>query len=101
MCGLVAYFNVAGNHIDTKHLTQALLQMRARGPDAEGRWQEDGAWLGHRRLAIMDLDPRAQQPMHSACGRYVIVFNGEIYNFRDLRSQLVASGVVFRTTSGL
>lgn len=73
--------------------------MHRRGPDAEGLWSDEGCALGHRRLAILDLDLRAQQPMHSACGRYVIVFNGETYNFQDLRSQLVTSGVQFRTTS--
>ena len=56
-------------------------------------------WLGHRRLAILDLDERANQPMRSACGRYVIVFNGEIYNYRELRGELAAKGVAFRTSS--
>jgi asparagine synthase (glutamine-hydrolysing) len=55
--------------------------------------------LGHRRLAILDLDPRANQPMVSADGRYTIVFNGEIYNFRELRGELEADGVAFRTMS--
>lgn len=77
----------------------ALARMRRRGPDGEGVWQEPGVALGHRRLAILDLDTRASQPMHSADGRYVIVFNGEIYNFRDLRRELEADGVVFHTTS--
>jgi len=73
--------------------------MERRGPDGEGYWQEAGAVMGHRRLAILDLDPRAAQPMHSDCGRYVIVFNGEIYNFRALRAELEKKGVKFRTTS--
>ena len=53
--------------------------MRRRGPDDEGTWQGEGVVLGHRRLAILDLDPRAAQPMQSICGRYVIVFNGEVW----------------------
>ncbi len=73
-------------------LQRALDRMHNRGPDAEGVWQEPGVWLGHRRLAILDLDARANQPMRSACGRYVIVFNGEIYNFRELRDELAAKG---------
>ncbi|MDD2768307.1 MAG: asparagine synthase (glutamine-hydrolyzing) [Methylococcus sp.] len=77
----------------------ALDRLHARGPDSEGEWRENRVYLGHRRLAILDLDPRAAQPMHSACGRYVIVFNGEIYNYRDLRRGLEARGVVFRTAS--
>lgn len=74
-------------------------RMRVRGPDAEGLWTGEGVVMGHRRLAIIDLDPRANQPMLSADGRYAIVFNGEIYNFRELRRELEAEGVAFRTTS--
>ena len=76
-------------------------RMQARGPDAVGYWNdaEVGLSLGHRRLSILDLDPRANQPMHSDDGRYVIVFNGEIYNFRDLRRALERDGEVFRTQS--
>lgn len=73
--------------------------MHDRGPDAEGLWSSAGMVLGHRRLAILDLDARANQPMVSADGRYAIVFNGEIYNFRELRRELEADGVAFRTTS--
>ncbi len=73
--------------------------MFARGPDGVGYWQGDGVVLGHRRLAILDLDVRSNQPMVSADGRYVIVFNGEIYNFRELRKNLESDGINFRTTS--
>ncbi len=74
-------------------------RMHARGPDAEGLWSGEGVVLGHRRLAILDLDARANQPMASADGRNVIVFNGEIYNFRELRRELEVAGVTFRTRS--
>ena len=97
MCGFLAAFSTAP--LADAALHAGLAQLRARGPDGEGIWHEDGAWLGHRRLAILDLDSRATQPMHSACGRYVIAFNGEIYNYRELRAQLQAQGVAFRTTS--
>jgi len=75
--------------------------MRARGPDAMGYWSDStlGLVLGHRRLSILDLEPRANQPMHSGDGRYVIVFNGEIYNFRELRRVLERDGEVFQTRS--
>ncbi|WP_374248660.1 asparagine synthase (glutamine-hydrolyzing) [Thermomonas sp.] len=97
MCGLMAAFGSAGAApID---LRAGLAAMQARGPDGEGLWQDGAAVLGHRRLAILDLDARAAQPMHAADGRYVIVFNGEIYNFRELRRDLVADGHVFRTES--
>lgn len=97
MCGLVATFT-HDNEVQVK-VERALARMARRGPDDEGLWQADGACLGHRRLAILDLDHRAAQPMHSACGRYVIVFNGEIYNFRELRKNLVSAGAVLRTQS--
>jgi asparagine synthase (glutamine-hydrolysing) len=74
-------------------------RMSSRGPDAEGIWKGDGIVLGHRRLAILDLDARSNQPMLSPDGRYCIVFNGEIYNFRELRSELESDGEIFRTTS--
>ena len=61
-------------------------RMRLRGPDAEGIWTGQGVVLGHRRLAILDLDARSNQPMVSNDGDYHIVFNGEIYNFRELKS---------------
>ncbi|MDO8548201.1 MAG: asparagine synthase (glutamine-hydrolyzing), partial [bacterium] len=61
-----------------------------RGPDATGIWRDDFATLGNNRLAIIDLSPGANQPMKSVSGRYVIVFNGEIYNFRELRAQLTS-----------
>lgn len=74
-------------------------QMRLRGPDAAGEWNDGVAFLGHRRLSIIDLDPRANQPFVSACGRYHAVFNGEIYNYAELRAGLLASGATLRTSS--
>ena len=97
MCGIIATFTdeiLPGPSADA-----ALDRLRPRGPDGEGRWQREGVFLGHRRLAILDLDPRAAQPMESSCGRYVIAFNGEIYNFGELRRELEAAGELFRTTS--
>ena len=76
-----------------------MTRMRSRGPDAEGMLSADGVVLGHRRLAILDLASRANQPMRSDDTRYSIVFNGEIYNFRELRKTLERQGVLFRTTS--
>ena len=62
-----------------------------RGPDATGLWIDDGLALGHARLSIVDLSEAGAQPMQSSCGRYVFVFNGEIYNHEDLRSELRAA----------
>ena len=71
-----------------------LAALRHRGPDDEGVWQSEGAWLGHRRLAIIDLTPAGRQPMISACGRWVLVLNGEIYNFEAMRRDLDIGGPI-------
>ena len=70
-----------------------------RGPDHEGIWHDGRVGLVHRRLSIIDLSDAASQPMWDATGRYAIVFNGEIYNYQELRGELVRDGVSFRTTS--
>src|SRR5262245_47190791 len=69
-----------------------------RGPDDGDVWCDAaaGVAIGHRRLSILDLSPAGHQPMHSACGRYVVSYNGEIYNVEELRPELVAAGVRFR-----
>ncbi len=70
-----------------------------RGPDGEGIWTEGGAGLIHRRLAIQDLSPAGAQPMLSPTGRYVIAFNGEIYNFETIQKELIALGCSFKSHS--
>lgn len=97
MCGIVAAFSDS-DRLEAP-IRLAMDRMRRRGPDGEGLWHEPGVYLGHRRLAIIDLDARAAQPMVSPCGRYVLIFNGEIYNFRALQQSLIEQGVVFRTSS--
>lgn len=101
MCGIAGVVSTkpcksAPRHDTVRKMTQ---QMRSRGSDFEGLWEGAGAVLGHRRLAIVDLDARANQPMESNDSRYTIVFNGEIYNFRELRCELESEGVIFRTMS--
>lgn len=91
MCGIVGIW---GPVADKAALVAAgCLRMRHRGPDDSGYWEDAGAELalGHVRLAIQDLSPAGHQPMVSACGRYVLVFNGEIYNHKDLRARLAAA----------
>ena len=75
--------------------------LRHRGPDDAGVWTDAtvGVALSHRRLSILDLSPTGRQPMVSACGRYVITFNGEIYNFQPLRGELEHCGYEFRGSS--
>lgn len=103
MCGVAGIYayHYAANPVDRAELTKIRDHMRKRGPDAEGEWYSaDGhAGLGHRRLSIIDLDPRSNQPMVSDDGALVISFNGEIYNYKALRSTLEASGSRFRTQS--
>ena len=74
-------------------------QLLHRGPDAEGCFVEGPIGLVHRRLSIIDTDAGANQPMISRSGQFVIVFNGEIYNYRELKEELEREGVVFRTSS--
>lgn len=93
MCGLAGFlrFNVAVPGGAASSVLQSMTAaIERRGPDSAGHWidAETGIALGHRRLAILDLTESGAQPMHSACGRFVIAFNGEIYNHLDLRAQL-------------
>ena len=93
MCGIAGYLalNNARNRADMSALAGAMADTLAhRGPDDRGTWAdpETGIALGHRRLSIIDLSPAGHQPMTSASGRFVIVYNGEIYNYRDLLHEL-------------
>lgn len=103
MCGLNGIFayNHSASAPDRGELIATRDHMIARGPDGLGEWWSDDRrlGLGHRRLSILDLSDRASQPMTSSCGRYVVVFNGEIYNYPELRRQLETEGQAFRTTS--
>ena len=104
MCGIGGFF--ARGAIAHPAASDAMLRamasgLRHRGPDGQGRWLDPrgSAGLVHARLAILDLSPAGAQPMASADGRCTISFNGEIYNFRQLRAQLEASGCRFRSES--
>src|SRR5438876_972458 len=97
MCGINAIFAYRDTApaVDREELIATRECMRSRGPDASSMWiAPDGrVGLGHRRLAIIDLSPAGEQPMCRA--QNVIIFNGEIYNYRELRSRLEADGVRF------
>ena len=98
MCGFVVMLR-DGGAIDPELLVNMRDSLAHRGPDAAASWIKNGIGLGFRRLSIIDRNARADQPMTSADGRYVIVFNGEIYNYVELRDELRAEGVLFRTQS--
>jgi asparagine synthase (glutamine-hydrolysing) len=100
MCGIAGYISLK-NSIDPSGLIRATEMLRHRGPDAEGFYfsPDEKVGLGHRRLSILDLSSSANQPMFSADGRYVIVFNGEVYNFKQLKEALTDKGASLKTTS--
>jgi asparagine synthase (glutamine-hydrolysing) len=98
ICGIVAPTSPAELQSVLRRMAGTLAH---RGPDGEGFWLDEpaGVALGHRRLAIIDLSSAARQPMVSASGRYVITYNGEIYNYRELRAELESAGAHFHTQS--
>jgi asparagine synthase (glutamine-hydrolysing) len=99
MCGIAGVVNLGGPPPDPALLRRMAAAMRHRGPDDEGFFHDRGAALAFQRLAIIDLSG-GHQPMSSDCGRYTVVFNGEIYNFQELRRTLEADhGARFRTRS--
>ncbi|WP_158545970.1 asparagine synthase (glutamine-hydrolyzing) [Blastococcus sp. TF02A-30] len=104
MCGIagVAGALVQGSAEALDHrISAGLAALRHRGPDGEGRWADAGLGvaLGHRRLAIIDLSTHAAQPMATEDGRHAVSFNGEIYNYRELRARLEQRGERFTTSS--
>ena len=99
MCGIAGIVNVQGTPVSPGVLRAMTDIVRHRGPDGDGQWIQHGVGFGHRRLAIVDLSPAGAQPMHSDDGSLVITFNGEIYNWRELRAELGKRGAVFRTQS--
>lgn len=102
MCGIAGIFtNSAGCQIDVLQLQNISAAMQARGPDGQGQWLEHDQSIGlaHRRLAIIDLSAAAVQPMLDATERYVISYNGEIYNYSSLRMQCQQQGYVFKSNS--
>lgn len=104
MCGIAGFIDPSVSRSEEKfcELIKAMSgTLYHRGPDAEGIWVDIGAGvaLGHRRLSIQDLAETGRQPMHSRDGRYIIIFNGEIYNFQTIREELSGRGASFRGRS--
>lgn len=100
MCGITGIFafNQVGR-LNMINLVKATEAIASRGPDNQGLFHNDFVGLGHRRLSIIDTSHEANQPMTDASGRYNIVYNGEIYNYRNLRQEMEATGVRFNTAS--
>lgn len=99
MCGLGGLLSLDESDVDERMLDQMIDSLRHRGPDASGKWHEPSIALGHTRLSIQDLSSAASQPMVSSNGRFVISYNGEVYNSPELRKQLEDLGQQFRSTS--
>ena len=97
MCGIVGFTNNVGNADEV--LGKMMVRIRHRGPDAEGRYIDGNIALGHRRLSIIDISSSGDQPIFNEDNSLVIIFNGEIYNYMEIREKLVASGHSFRTNT--
>jgi len=100
MCGItgVFAFNEIGR-FNLPNISLATETLEHRGPDFQKVFVGDFVALGHRRLSIIDLNPQSNQPMSAEDGRFQLVFNGEIYNYKILRQELISKGVQFGTES--
>lgn len=100
MCGITGIFafNLVGK-FNKIHITAATMSMEKRGPDFQDIYIDEWVGLGHRRLSVIDTSVKANQPMWDVSGRYCIVFNGEIFNYKELRKELQDKGVAFASES--
>src|SRR5688572_18330654 len=101
MCGIAGIVNTDRRPVEPANINILNRSLSHRGPDGDDLWQSEdhSIALVHRRLSILDLSHAASQPMHSANGRYVMIYNGEIYNFLEVRDALVKKGYSFKTES--
>jgi asparagine synthase (glutamine-hydrolysing) len=97
MCGIAGLLQLDGAPAPPRLVERMTATLAHRGPDGEGVYVDGPVGLGHRRLAVIDLSPAGHQPMATTDGRYVLTYNGEIYNFRELRVLLEAAGWRFRS----
>lgn len=97
MCGIAGIVHLDGAPASPKLLQKMTDAIAHRGPDGEGQFTDGPVSLGHRRLAILDLSPAGRQPMESADDRFVLVYNGEVYNYQELRAELQSQGYQFNS----
>lgn len=97
MCGITGIFHRRGQPARVEALAPMVSSIAHRGPDGDGHYAKGPIALGHRRLSIIDLSNASSQPFHSADGRYHLTYNGELYNYRELRRELEGKGIVFRS----
>lgn len=98
MCGLTGIFHFDGREVSLELLKKMTSQLVHRGPDGEGYYNNGQIGLGHRRLSILDLSENGKQPMYSKDGKWVLVFNGCIYNYQTLKLSLQEKGHQFIST---
>lgn len=99
MCGILGQIHFEANLVDLKHFNNALNLQEHRGPDEYDIYSDKNITFGHRRLRIIDLNSHSKQPMISICGNYVLVFNGEIYNYKEIKQELMLKNYIFHTLS--
>ena len=97
MCGIAGQINFNNKPVSSHVLKGMTDAIAHRGPDGEGHWIEENIGLGHRRLAIIDTSSAGDQPMISADHRFVLTYNGEVYNFQELRTELKSKGYHFKS----
>ena len=99
MCGIVGMLNCDGTPVSSDVLVRMTRMLKHRGPDGEGIWVDKNIGFGHRRLSIIDLSDSGKQPMANIHGNVMLTFNGEIYNYRELRDELIAKNYIFNSKS--
>ena len=97
MCGILGIYNLDGSSVITDSIVEMGNQISHRGPDGEGIFVKDNIGFVHKRLAILDPTDKGKQPMHSKDGKWIVVFNGCIYNFKELRKELIEKGHTFES----
>ena len=97
MCGVAGFINFNQEPASPVLLKKMTDSIAHRGPDGEGQWIDGAVAIGHRRLSIIDLSPAGRQPMRTVDGRFILSYNGEVYNFKQIRAELEAEGIQFRS----
>ena len=102
MCGISGLFNFTNRNIEAKEIISKIVKAQnLRGPDDNGQWQSDckKVLFGHNRLSIIDLSTNGKQPFISLDNNFIITFNGEIYNFKEIKKELISKNIKFRSNS--
>ena len=97
MCGFTGILNLKGDLISPRFLKKMTHELSHRGPDGEGYWIDGQMGMGHRRLAVIDLSEAGKQPMYTSDSRFVLAYNGEIYNYLEYKKKLEGYGIEFKS----